>query len=531
MDKPRSSTEQFLRTLILALGASFLISYFINGRKPVDQAPARKAPTLAQAFKGIDPQQGPLLSKDPARDEIDRLQKEVSKNGSDENAQWSRLRIGLIQQYILGNLEQKEGPSGFLGYGPRVQYFPIYSDITNAAAGDAVEAQALYQTGDLLWRRSIQGGKEPSKEAAAALQAITTKARGNSTFRDLKIFVPREVEPSKVPLEGPPPGGFKLAAIGELRGNDKTKNPQGLIDRVNESYRNDTFFKIFDTVVRTFGSNPAYSYGLAILFFAFLTRTVMQPIYKRQYDSMKGMALIAPEMKKITEKYKGKADQGAQMAQMKEIRALQQRHGVNPLMGCGLALLQMPIFFFIVYPMIQHYEPKMELVGASFLWIQNLSRPDIPLLILYGISMFFSFRLSSTPPADEMQRQQQLIMSFLFPVMFPFFLITYPSAFTMYWMTYNALSTFFQWRMIKAADPKKDIVKTLMGVDLRSKNPEADAVPERPKGKAVNLTKAETNGHVNENAHVNGSNGKPPKAADQGAVLSPVDEPKKKKRK
>ncbi|RYG70915.1 hypothetical protein EON80_06395, partial [bacterium] len=190
---------------------------------------------------------------------------------------------------------------------------------------------------------------------------------------------------------------------------------------------------------------------------------------------------------------------------------------------------------------------KMELVGASFLWISSLARPDIPLLVLYGISMFFSFRLSSTPPTDDMQRQQQMIMSFLFPVMFPFFIASYPSAFTMYWMTYNAVSTFFQWRMIKAADPKKNVIKTLMGADLRAAvNPEADAVPARPGGKkaleaveksdkSVSLSKSDSpfsNGASSNGAASNGSangkssngqssDGKPPKAALNGSVMSP----------
>ncbi|RZI54983.1 MAG: membrane protein insertase YidC, partial [Pseudomonas sp.] len=270
-----------------------------------------------------------------------------------------------------------------------------------------------------------------------------------------------------------PKDGFKTVKVRALRGTVDNVNPQGIPDRINIYYSTKPLYKLFDSVVNLFGAKPTYSYGLAILFFAVITRTILQPLTKKQYDSMKGMALIAPEMKKIQDRYKDKTEGDAQVKMMKEIRALQQRHGVNPMLGCGLAAIQMPIFFVFVYPLIQNYEPKMELVGASFLWISSLARPDIPLLVLYGISMFFSFRLSSTPPTDDMQRQQQMIMSFLFPVMFPFFIASYPSAFTMYWMTYNAVSTFFQWRMIKAADPKKNVIKTLMGADLRAAvNPE-----------------------------------------------------------
>jgi len=550
MEKKPTSGGQIFQVLALSLGMMFLWQTFF-GQKPQNsqQVQPRKAPALVKAFAGIDPAQGPALQKEPARDEIDRLKKDIAKNDKDDIALWSKLRIGLIQQYVLGDLESKERSSGILGFGPKVTYFPAYDEIVNAGGKEptalAIEAQAAYQEGDLLWRRSTQNGAIPSQSAANTLESLVHKGRGSSAFLDQKIFVPTEVDPAKVPLEGMPTSGFKEVEIRALRGTLDNHNPQGIVDRVNQYYASTSnFYKVFDTAVKALGDNPAYSYGLAILLFAITTRVVMQPIYKRQYDSMKGMALIAPEMKKVQEQYKGKTDQASQMAQMKEIRAIQQRHGVNPLMGCVLAMLQMPIFFLFVYPLIQHYEPKMELAGATFLWIANLSRPDIPLLVLYGISMFFSFRLSATPPTDEMQRQQQMIMSFLFPVMFPFFLISYPSAFTMYWMTFNAMSTMFQWRMMKAADPKKNIIKSLIGADLQVANPTADAVPARPKGDTKGESKNKSplssepaletaSESIHNNGHTNGvakngvpktslsKNGKPNKAAQNGSVLKP----------
>lgn len=542
MNNQRSSGGQFFQFLLLAMGGMLLFQHFF-GPKPTPSAPPRPALTVPQTFKGIDPAQGPLLSKTEALSEEKKLKADIAKNPQDPLAYSSRLRVGLIQQYILQNLETKTRKSGWFGWGATVKYFPVYDEIVTHAAGDAIEAQALYQSGDLLWRQSTQNGGLPSQEAATALEALVHKGRGSSTFLDNEILVPAQIDPAKVPLDAIPPDGFKRAKVRDLRGTIQNPNPQGIPDRVNKFYSTSSYYKLFDGVVRFFGSNPFYSYGLAILFFAVLTRIAVQPLTKRQYDSMKGMALIAPEMKKIQERYKGKTEGDAQVKMMKEIRALQQRHGVNPMLGCGLAALQMPIFFVFVYPLIQHYEPKMELVAASFLWIPSLARPDIPLLVLYGISMFFSFRLSSTPPTDDMQRQQQMMMSFIFPVMFPFFILSYPSAFTMYWMTYNVVSTVFQWRMMKAADPKKNIVKSLMGADLAVVNPEADAVPARPKGDKNNREnehplESDDKGTLNGNSNTgNPSNGAAKngaakngdaknlkaKAAQNGAVLTSLE--------
>ena len=545
MNNQSSSGSQIFRFLLLGLAGFFLWNSFNSQQNQKPAVAPRSAPKLAEAFNNIAPAQGAPLTPAAAPAEVARLQKIADANPKDTLAMWSQLRIGLIQQYVLNDLKPAQRKGGFLGFGPQVTYFPAYDAVIHNGAGDAVEAQALYQVGDLLWRQSVAKTGKASSEAATALEAVVHKGRGSSPFLEEQIYLPKSpvgngpADPKLVPLTGVPPQGFVPVKVGDLHGQINAPVAAGIIDRVDAYYQSSTYFKIFDMMVQVLGRNPLFSYGLAILIFATFTRTIMQPIYRRQYDSMKGMALIGPEMKKIQEKYKENKDPSAQMGMMKEIRALQSRHGVNPMMGCGLAAIQMPIFFFVVYPMIQHYEPRMELVGASFLWIQALARPDIPLLILYGISMFFSFRLSSTPPADDMQRQQQMIMSFMMPVLFPFFLISYPSAFTLYWMTYNVLSTVFQWRLMKAADPTKNMMKTLMGEGLVSAGAPTDAVPSRPEPKnsitkkekpaletgksSLDLDKiAGSNGHLNGGAHNgNGSSNGEHKAAPEGSVLRP----------
>jgi membrane protein insertase Oxa1/YidC/SpoIIIJ len=151
-------------------------------------------------------------------------------------------------------------------------------------------------------------------------------------------------------------------------------------------------------------------------------------------------------------------------------------------------LIQMPVFFFFVLPLINHYQARMELVGAHFGWIPSLARPDIPLLVLYAVSMFISVRLSSVPPTDDQQKQMQKITTLMSPL-FAIVLWSYPSAFILYWLTYNLVSMVFQWRMMKKAEPTKDLIKTLLGTGqpalavagAGSTPAVAGALPARPK--------------------------------------------------
>jgi YidC/Oxa1 family membrane protein insertase len=538
MNNQRTPFQHFVVIFALAIAASYFFQNFFGDKtKSADTAP-KAAPknALATAFAGLDPQK-PVLDKATASAEIKKLDEAITKNGSDANSYWSRLRAGLLEQYVIRDTKLA---------------VKRYSEVVDHGATDEIAAQAAYQKGDLLWRESTFGGGQPTSEAAKALEALVHKGRGSSAFLDHEIYVPAEEvdavgkpvaataeasteapasEPAtatnaaaaiaasatnaatntattssaKEPVVSPAaiaavtalPTAWKIVKVRDLHGDWNNPNPYGLLERVNEYYSYTPYYKVFDWAAKLFGNNPAYSFGLAILVFAFMTRLLLQPLNKKQYDSMKGMAVIAPEMKKIQDRYKSKKDQESQVKMMAEIRTLQKRHGVNPMVGCGLAMVQIPVFLFVVSPFIQHYEAKMELVGASFLWINNLARPDIPLLVIYALSQFASMRLSATPPADDQQRQMQLMMLF-FPFAVPFFLLSWPSAFTLYWMTFNVMSMFFQYRMMKAADPDKRFWNTLVMQPLipqiavpAGSAPAAEAVPARPKSGRADGAKVE----------------------------------------
>jgi YidC/Oxa1 family membrane protein insertase len=188
---------------------------------------------------------------------------------------------------------------------------------------------------------------------------------------------------SLVPLESVPAQGFEEKKVTELRGTLQNPHPLGILDRINAFYSTTTLNRSFDALVNFFGAKPSYSYGLAIMVLALLLRVILQPVNRKQYDSMKGMQKIAPEMKKIQDKYKAKPNDSPevqrdkQMKMFSEVRAMQKAEGVNPQLGCLLAFVQIPIFFYIINPLMMHYEPKMELVGANFcgskVWLAQIT--------------------------------------------------------------------------------------------------------------------------------------------------------------
>ncbi|MGM7699361.1 membrane protein insertase YidC [Microbacterium sp. A84] len=84
---------------------------------------------------------------------------------------------------------------------------------------------------------------------------------------------------------------------------------------------------------------------LSIVGLVIVVRGAVFPLFVRQIKSQRKMMEIAPEMKKVQAKYKGKKDQLSREAMSRETMALYKRHGTSPMSSCLPMIVQMPIFF------------------------------------------------------------------------------------------------------------------------------------------------------------------------------------------
>ena len=90
--------------------------------------------------------------------------------------------------------------------------------------------------------------------------------------------------------------------------------------------------------------NAGITWILSILGLVIVVRSALIPIFVRQIKSQRKMMEIAPQIKKIQDKYKGKKDQYSREAMSRETMALYRSNNANPLSSCLPLLLQMPVF-------------------------------------------------------------------------------------------------------------------------------------------------------------------------------------------
>ena len=101
--------------------------------------------------------------------------------------------------------------------------------------------------------------------------------------------------------------------------------------------------------------SPNNSLGFAIILLTIIAMTIMMPLGVKSQKTMTKMQQLGPEVEKIKAKYGGSKDPEITKKINQETQALYSKHKVNPLGGCLPMLIQMPLFFGLLYIMQQSF--------------------------------------------------------------------------------------------------------------------------------------------------------------------------------
>jgi YidC/Oxa1 family membrane protein insertase len=191
-----------------------------------------------------------------------------------------------------------------------------------------------------------------------------------------------------------------------------------------------------------------HNYGWAIVLVTIMINLLFVPLRLTQMKSTRKMQAIQPQVNAINAKYKNLPlkDPKRQQSQQ-EIMELYKREGVNPAGGCLPLLLQIP-FFYALYKVLS---VSIEMRGADWLWVSDLSRPEalairiLPILLV--VTQFLSQKMTPSPGMDPTQQKMMMFMPLVFGYMF-----YYASAgLVLYWLTSNVVSIAQQWLLNRNA--------------------------------------------------------------------------------
>ncbi len=222
---------------------------------------------------------------------------------------------------------------------------------------------------------------------------------------------------------------------------------------------------------------------LSIVGLVLVVRAALIPIFVRQIKSQRKMMEVAPQLKKIQDKYKGKKDQFSREAMQRETMELYRKAGTNPLSSCLPLLIQMPIFFslFSVLNEARNDQAGVGLLtkslssqfGKAYLFSGDFKAPlnlsiqtawekgnatvvviaIIMVALMTGSQFFTQLQLQSKNQTPEMKAspmyRQQRVLLYILPVVFIFSGVAFPIGVMFYWLTSNAWTLVQQYLVIR----------------------------------------------------------------------------------
>jgi YidC/Oxa1 family membrane protein insertase len=175
------------------------------------------------------------------------------------------------------------------------------------------------------------------------------------------------------------------------------------------------------------------NYGIAILLLTVAVRGGMFPVSRKQAISSQKMQVLQPEMKAIAEKYKNEPEKRTRATQ-----ELWRKHDYNPMGGCLLVFIQIPIFMGLYRSLATDVELRQApLFSSAIRWCSNLAAPDMfldwsrylpafltapegwlgPFLNLFPLATIGLFlwqqKLFMPPAVDEQAQMQQQVMKYM----------------------------------------------------------------------------------------------------------------------
>jgi YidC/Oxa1 family membrane protein insertase len=273
----------------------------------------------------------------------------------------------------------------------------------------------------------------------------TQDAGGRNPRHHAMLFV--RFQPTAERREWPLAPGQRLEARWQILVSGMTKSDIAQLTEAQQRLEfTDSwhkFFRILSNFLTSILNGIAWvvqSYGIAIIILTLLVKAALHRTMYKQQLSMRKMAKLAPEMKRIQEQYRD----NKQMAAAKTME-LYKKHGANPLAGCLPVLVQMPIFI----ALYQTFSHSADMRGEGFLWAVDLTLPDqlLPLFSLFGwhltlnplpiiyilVSLWSSYHMvaANTTPMSEQQEQMMKMMRWM-PVIFGIFFYNMPTGLVLY---------------------------------------------------------------------------------------------------
>jgi len=211
--------------------------------------------------------------------------------------------------------------------------------------------------------------------------------------------------------------------------------------------------------------------GFAVILVTIIVKLILSPLSVKSIKSQVLMKKMEPEMNQIKKDFPNKEEQAQKTLE------LYKKYKTNPMSGCLVVLLQMPIIFALYYvfykglninqDIIYSFVQIPETLNTNFLGVLDLSQKSLVLGILTGVTQFIQGYLSNRKKKekdveiikgdfknqnkelpsfqDQMTKSMQMNTKYFLPIMIGFIAWKISAAVALYWIVNNIFSIVQEW--------------------------------------------------------------------------------------
>lgn len=217
------------------------------------------------------------------------------------------------------------------------------------------------------------------------------------------------------------------------------------------------------------------NFGISVMLIGLLIRLILLPFSLKSMRQSNNMQKAQPEIARIEKKYANKTDNDSMMAKSQEMMMVYQKYKINPVSGCVVALIQIPLFFAFLaaineVPAI--FEGTLFGMHLGMTPWKGLSQGEyvyIVLIFLIVATTYISFKNTmKNGQNNEMMKQMNFMFMFMI-ISISIASFSLPTAIAFYWIVVNGFAVIQNIIIKKILDKEEQRDKKVIEVKHKEK--------------------------------------------------------------
>lgn len=188
------------------------------------------------------------------------------------------------------------------------------------------------------------------------------------------------------------------------------------------------------------------NYGISVMLIGLALRLILMPLSAKTIKQSENMKKAQPELEKLEKKYKDKTDSDSMMAKSQETMLIYKKYNINPMGGCLVSFIQLPLFFAFleainrVPAIFEENLFTLQLGTTPLVGIKSGNYIYLILIALIILTTYLSFKFSMSNAGSGEQQQQMQFMTTFMLIFISIASFSLPTAIALYWIVTNGFS-------------------------------------------------------------------------------------------